>query len=293
MKNAIIYYYNLNVKDVHQNVNYYWFDIDGEMYYLYKMDNENVDELLVIVNELLNNNVRCHLPVPNKQNNIITNINGINYILLRIRVKSKEPIIINDLYLINSIKVNEINKKKDLWYDLWTEKIDYLELQISEFGKKYPSLRKSFPYFCGLAETAIQLLEIIDVNEYTINHKFITKDEKLEDFLNPINMVIDLKTRDIAEYLKTNYNHITSIDDLKYIFKKFDLNKDEIKLLFARTLFPNYYFNSFEEIIAGEKDENIINKYIDDVSKKEYLLKIFYSFIKSIIDFPTIDYLER
>ena len=293
MKNAIIYYYNLKVNEVHQNTNYHWFEIDGETYYLYKMDNTNIDELLEIVNDLLKNNVRCHLPIPNKQNSILTNINGINYILLKIQVKSREPIIINDLYIINSIIVSKRDKKRPLWYDLWSEKIDYLELQISEFGKKYPTLRKSFPYFCGLAETAIQLLEIVDVKEYTINHKYITKDERLEDFLNPINMVIDLKTRDIAEYLKTNYNHITSIDDLKYIIKKFNLNKEEIKLLFVRTLFPNYYFNSFEEISAGEKDESYINQYIDDASKKEYLLKIFYSFVKSITDFPTIDYLER
>ena len=39
-------------------------------------------------------------------------------------------------------------------------------------------------------------------------------------------------------------------------------------MLFVRTLFPNYYFNSFEEIIAGEKDESYINQYIDDASKK-------------------------
>ena len=65
MKNAIIYYYNLKVNEVHQNTNYHWFEIDGETYYLYKMDNTNIDELLEIVNDLLKNNVRCHLPIPN------------------------------------------------------------------------------------------------------------------------------------------------------------------------------------------------------------------------------------
>ena len=38
MKNAIIYYYNLKVNEVHQNTNYHWFEIDGETYYLYKME---------------------------------------------------------------------------------------------------------------------------------------------------------------------------------------------------------------------------------------------------------------
>ena len=83
-----------------------------------------------------------------------------------------------------------------------------------------------------------------------------------------------------------------TIEDINYIIKKFNLNKEEVKLLFARTLFPNYYFNTFEEIIAGEKKENSISKYIDNVEKNEYLLKTFYSYIKTIVEFPTIDYLE-
>lgn len=291
MKNAIIYYYDLKINEVHQNPNYYWFSLNNELYHLYKDENTNVDELISIVNMLLENNIKCHLPILNKQNNILTNINGINYILFKIQISSKEPIILNDLYIINKIKTNKQNKTT--WYDLWTEKIDYLELQISEFGKKYPNLRKSFPYFCGLAETAIQLLENINVNEYTINHKQIIKDEKLIDFLNPLNMIIDLKPRDIAEYLKTNYNHISSIEDIKYIIKKFKLNNEEIKLLFARVLFPNYYFNTFEEIIAEDAPEENINIYIEAIEKKEYLLKIFYSFVKSITDLPTINYLEH
>lgn len=291
MKNAIIYYYNLKIKEVHQNKEYYWFEIDNQTYHLYKANNTNINELLEIVNYLTNNKIKCHIPILNNQNTIITTINEINYILFKLQIKSKDPIIINDILKLNKIKT--IKPNKPTWYELWTNKIDYLELQISEFGIKYPKLRKSFPYFCGLAETAIQLLEIINTNEYTINHKIIKKDEKLEEFLNPLNMTIDLKTRDLAEYLKTNYNHISNIEDIKYIIKIFKLNSEEIKLLFARTLFPNYYFNIFEEIIAGEKEENSINKYIDEVEKKERLLKTFYKLIKTIVEFPIIDYLEH
>lgn len=292
MKNAIIYYYNLKPEEIHQNVSYYWFKIENKTYHLYKTNNNNIEEMLKIVNELIKNGINCHLPIINKQKSFLTNINGINFILFEIQINSKEHIILNDIYEINKIKIEKNEVKRETWYTLWTNKIDYLELQISEFGKEYPLLRKSFPYFCGLAETAIQLLEIIDVKEYTINHKYILKDEKLEDFLNPLEMIIDLKTRDISEYLKTNIHHITGIEDINYIIKKFNLNKEEVKLLFARTLFPNYYFNTFEEIIAGEKKENSISKYIDNVEKNEYLLKIFYSYIKTIVEFPTIDYLE-
>ena len=292
MKNAIIYYYNLKTNEVHQNANYYWFKVSEKMYYLYKTENNNIDELLEIVNILLKNNIRIHIPIYNQQKSLLTNINGINYILFEIIVNSKEPIILNDIYEINKIVIDSKERKKASWYDLWSEKIDYLELQISEFGKEYPLLRKSFPYFCGLAETAIQLLDIIDVKEYRISHRYISKDEHLEEFLNPLNMTIDLKTRDLSEYLKSNYNHLTGIEDITYIIKKFNLSNEEIKLLFARTLFPNYYFNMFEEIIAGEKEEKYINKYIENANTLEYLLKVFYSYIKKIVEIPTIDYLE-
>lgn len=293
MKNAIIYYYNLKVTEVHQNANHYWFKVNNKLYYMYKIENINIEEMIKIINILIKNNIKIHIPIYNQQKSLLTNINGINYILFEIIINSKEPIILNDIYEINKIIIDSKDLKKISWYDLWTEKIDYLELQISEFGKEYPLLRKSFPYFCGLAESAIQLLDIINVNEYRICHKYITKDEYLEDFLNPLNMIIDLKVRDISEYLKYNYNHLLNVYDIEYIIKKFNLNNEEIKLLFARTLFPNYYFNTFEEIIAGEKDEKSINKYIENADRNEYFLKIFYSYIKKIVEIPTIDYLEH
>lgn len=293
MKNAIIYYYNLKVTEVHQNANHYWFKVNNKLYYMYKIENINIEEMIKIINILIKNNIKIHIPIYNQQKSLLTNINGINYILFEIIINSKEPIILNDIYEINKIVIDSKDLKKISWYDLWTEKIDYLELQISEFGKEYPLLRKSFPYFCGLAESAIQLLDIINVNEYRICHKYITKDEHLEDFLNPLNMIIDLKVRDISEYLKYNYNHLLNVYDIGCIIKKFNLNNEEIKLLFARTLFPNYYFNTFEEIIAGEKDEKSINKYIENADRNEYFLKIFYSYIKKIVEIPTIDYLEH
>lgn len=291
MKNAIIYYYNLKPNEVHQNQTYYWFEVDNKTYYLYKVNSINIKQLLEIVNILIKNKISVHIPLYNLQRSLITNINGSNYILFYVSITSKEPIILNDIFKINKIITN-FNGNKISWDELWSEKIDYLELQISEFGNKYPLLRKSFPYYCGLGETAIQLLDIINVSDYRICHRFITKDEKLDEFYNPLNMIFDLKIRDIAEYLKFNYNHLFDVTELKYIIIKFKLNNEEIKLLFARILFPNYYFNLFEEIIAGEKDEECINKYIDNVEKNEKLLRDLYNYIKKIVDFPTINYLE-
>ena len=185
------------------------------------------------------------------------------------------------------------DENKNDWYTLWTSKIDYLELQITEFGKKYPLLRRSFPYFCGLAENAIQLLEKTNVTEYRINHYRIKKDEKMIDFLNPLNMCIDLKTRDISEYIKNNIIHINDIEEIDYIIEKFKLNKEELRLMFARIMFPNYYFDTFEEIIAQEKDEHEITKHIERVESNEHLLKILYKHIKQKANLPNIEWLNN
>lgn len=293
MKNAITYYYNIKIEEVHQNQKCYWFNYNQKLYELYKVQTINVKELLEIVNLLLKNRIPCHIPQMNILKSYTTLINNETYILLQINEKSKEHIIFNDIYSL--YKISDIKKpenKKD-WYTLWTSKIDYLELQLTEFGKKYPLLRKSFPYFCGLAENAIQLLEKINVTEYKINHYRIQNDEKLIDFFNPLNMLIDLKTRDISEYIKNNRKHINNINDIKYIIAKFKLNNEEIKLLFARIMFPNYYFDTFEEIIAQEKDEQEIIIHINNIESIEHLLKSIYKYIREITQIPNIEWLNN
>jgi len=293
MKNAIMYYYNIKIEEVHQNKKCYWFYYNQKLYELHKIQNINIEELIEIVNLLLKNNIDCHIPQMNIQKTYTTLINNEIYMLLEIKQSSKEHIIINDIhefYKINNIK--KPDNKKD-WYTLWTSKIDYLEIQLSEFGKKYPLLRKSFPYFCGLAENAIQLLEKINVTEYKINHYRIKNDEEIIEFFNPLNMTIDLKTRDISEYIKNNKNHINNIEEIKYIINKFNLNNEEIKLLFVRTMFPNYYFDTFEEIIAQEKDEQEIIKYIENIESNEHLLINIYKYIREIGIIPNIEWLNN
>lgn len=292
MKNAIMYYYNIKLEEVHQNQKCYWFNYEQKLYEFYKFQTINIQELIDLINILLKNNVPCHIPQMNIHKTYTTIINNENYILLEVNEKSKEHIILNDIYEL--YKISDIKKpenRKD-WYTLWTSKIDYLELQLTEFGKKYPLLRKSFPYFCGLAENAIQLLEKVNVTEYKINHYRIKKDEKLIDFFNPLNMFIDLKTRDISEYIKNNKNHISSIEEIKYIINKFKLNSEDIKLLFARVMFPNYYFDTFEEIIAKEKDEQAIIKHIESIESNEHLLKIIYKCVRELTQLPNIDWLS-
>ena len=63
MKNAIIYYYNLKVTEVHQNANHYWFKVNNKLYYMYKIENINIEEMIKIINILIKNNIKIHIPI--------------------------------------------------------------------------------------------------------------------------------------------------------------------------------------------------------------------------------------
>ena len=79
------------------------------------------------------------------------------------------------------------------WKKLWEEKIDYYEYQMSQLSSKYILLKNSFDYYVGLSENAISLLNYIkekDIRFY-ICHKRINNNEKLDNFFNPTNFVVD------------------------------------------------------------------------------------------------------
>ena len=58
-----------------------------------------------------------------------------------------------DINYLNSIIIT--NNIDNNWDYLWSTKIDYLEYQINQSGKKYPLIVESFSYFVGLTENAI------------------------------------------------------------------------------------------------------------------------------------------
>ena len=48
------------------------------------------------------------------------------------------------------------------WGNLWSSKVDYLEYQMSELGKNFPTLLNSFSYYVGLAENAISYVNSLN-----------------------------------------------------------------------------------------------------------------------------------
>ena len=239
------------------------------------------------VNEIYNLNIyltqifKFHKIILNKDNSPLTIINEKKYILLEL-IDYNNNLTINDIIKINNIPINKNLKfKQNDWFSLWVNKIDYFEYQINQIGKKYPLIRESFNYYIGLAENAISLMKTVKKeNIYlSLSHKRINT---AFDLYNPLNLIIDIRVRDICEYLKYNFFENKDIlNDLNIFLHYNNLSNDELLCFLARMLFPTYYFDLYEKIIKNEIKEEEIKKIIFKANKYEEILKYIYLNIKN------------
>ncbi len=292
MKNLINYYYNLMVKDFKKIDDYYLFDIDSIKYVFMPFDSD-INNLHKIYSILIKNNKYCHEIIMNKDKSIVTIYSNKQYILLK-----------KNIYLTNFVTLEEIfsydvivyENQKLNWDKLWKEKIDYYEYQMSQLGFKYKNLKRSFNYYIGLSEASINLLNYIDkdnINFY-ICHKRILNKENMDTFLNPLNIIIDNRTRDIAEYFKINY--INENISLKKIIEYLDalrLDYNECILLLARLMYPSYYFDVYDKIIQERVNEEKIEFYLKKNVYYETFLKNIYKYFRKNNKIFEIEWLEN
>lgn len=292
MKNYLNYYYNLSISNIRKRDNHYLFEINNVQYEMFPFF-ENLDQLLYLYRLIIFNNRYSHEIVFNNEKSAITLCKNIPYILIKKNSNSNKLIdlgeIINyDLLLNIDFSLN--------WKELWQKKMDYYEYQVKEIGNKYKIIRQSFPYYLGLSELAISLLNVVDLKEIYpyISHKRITYNEDYNTFLNPLNMLIDTRTRDIAEYLKTHFFNYDIVDAylLDKIYKV-NFNRSEVILLLSRLIYPTYYFDAYDKIIKGELDPNKLNFYIEKNVCFETFLKKIYNYYKRIYNIPIIEWFEN
>jgi len=298
MKNAMNYYYNLNPTSIHQRGKIYYFRVEEANYVLLPCDNEiesqNVYEL---DNELLRQGIPVHQILLNNSRQILTKINQDTYVLMRIFIP-KRPITLEDIMQVNAISISnqQNNLRRDDWYTLWTKKVDYLEYQISQIGKKYPLIIESFSYYIGLAENAIALIGTVKKeNRYlSLNHRRIMCGDDTYRLYNPFNLIIDLRVRDICDYFKSCFFKNQNIEStiMQYLYYQ-RLTKEECQSFFARMLFPTYYFDVYEKIVAGNIEEQEIIPIVKKVDEYEDLLRRLYAYIGQIHPLPEIEWLKK
>ncbi len=308
MKNALNYFYNIIVDDIHQNSKMYYFDYYNLRYALvaYRGDVQALNDIYNLHLEALKRGINVHQIVLNKDGQVATLINGIPYILMAL-YHGDEEITFNELALFFGTTYDgNISIDRTDWGMLWANKVDYLEYEISQLGQKYHDVRDTFSYFVGMAETGIQLVNLVNVVDdkgrssssktmamKTISHDRIRTDDTLFDLYNPLNLVIDYRVRDMAEYFKhRHYDGFEINDELNYFLMYSGMSRDEYLLFFARMLYPTYYFDLYEDIISGEKSEDELKKIINRVNDYEQLIKNIYRYYKNFLNMIPIEWLE-
>ena len=301
MKNALNYYYELYPTNIHQVNKKYKFCIIEKCYILYEFRKnlKEIEELYDLYVYIKSLNIQCHDIVLNKANNITTTINGIPYILLIERIKNKK-IEINDLQYLSTIPI--INKKyiyiqRDNWMKLWSSKIDYIEYQISQFGKEYKTIRESSDYYIGIVENCIQLLNECNTRNINraISHNRINDELTTEELYNPLGFIIDNRIRDMSEYIKSKIekNNIDTINILRNYIHTNKLNSDEINLMFIRILYPSSYLDKCEQIFKKTAKEKELLTVINNSIRYEQNIKKIYMYLKKICYIPDIEWLLK
>lgn len=285
MLDYINYFYNLYPPLLNKENDNYVFFVGNEKYYLtpYRRELSEIKDLVELNKRMVSSNSLVHEIIINKFNEPISVISNENYVLLRVYVNDIKKIDINDIIYMLNENVDLSGLKSLLrtnWVSLWSNKVDYIEYQMGHLIKKYPFLNNTIDYYLGLCENAITYIKNLKMfSDYKIpigiSHKRITKDATLFDLYNPLNLIIDYKVRNIAEYLKDAFFKDEDVNYiLNIVFKNFWFDKLNLSLLVARLLYPSYYFDLFEEIIDKELDENIIFPLTKKSSKYEEFIDL-------------------
>ena len=297
MNNFIEYFYGIKINKIIYNDNYYSFIYNGYVYKLYVFeDSYNNLNMLYDINVILVNNLLMSEIIINKDKQILSYFNRIPYILIKIFVNINKQISLEEISFISkSLYRDKLNID---WAFLWSNKIDYLEELINENGKKYPLIVDSFNYFVGMCENAISYFNsiILDTNyKYTICHKTIRLDDKVDSLYNPINIIFDYKVRDIAEYIKNSFfnNNYNIFNELIIYLNNNNLSLMEVKLLVSRLLYPSFYFEMYDDILVNNKEEKILLEIISKLDEYENYLSKVIIFFKKYYNIDVIDWLIK
>lgn len=302
MKNIINYFYNLNITELTNKDNIYSFYDNDELYYFYIYNNniKNIN-LTKDIDDSLKKDTLIHEIIINKDNSIITYYNNIPYILCKINININKPITLGEInYLSSKVIITNSKITYHSWQDLWSIKMDYLEKVINENGKKYPIIVDSFNYFVGMAENAISYYnnlsnKEVDNNSLVISHRIININATVYAIYDPVNIIIDHKARDIAEYIKYSFfsDNTNIFKELNVYFKYNYYTKDDVVMLLARVLYPSFYFNMYEDIMINSKEEKIITNITSKLDKYELYLTRVFKYFNNFYNLPVPEWLNK
>lgn len=290
MKETLEYYYGLDIESIEELDGKYHFKIENQDYFFvfYNRGIEELEDIINVSNEMVKKGINVHKILINRNNSFLTKVGEYNYILFAVSNLNEEYDIFDMVKISEKLVLN--NNKSNLyrnnWGTLWSEKIDYFEYQVRELSIEKDVVKNSFSYYVGMAENAISYVNNtnmkygMDVYRIVLSHRRVFYPNYKLNYLNPLSFVFDLEVRDIAEYLKAMFfqkDISFCLDELSSYLKIRHLSLYEYQMLYARLLYPTYYFDVYEGVMNKNGDEeqlvNIIKKCdsYEEFLKKAYL----------------------
>lgn len=301
MKNILDYYYHFANISLHYNNGVYSFEKNNHLY-LFKEFNRALDELKQISQLLLVYPSKYHKVVSNRDNQLFTVVDNKIYVLFECSIVPSSTISGGTLLYKEKLMIDSKNFSllyRTDWVKLWSQKIDYFEYQIRHIEEKYPLLSSSIHYFIGLAENAISYVEDTVLHEkpqlqdqVVISHIRVSAFMNFLDYYDPVGIVLDHRARDVASYLKSLFYHGDYTEENIYSFlKQLQFSKYGYRLLIGRLLYPSYYFDLYDQIILGIRQEKEIKIVIKQVEDYRNYVKMIYNYVNTIVEIPRIDWL--
>ena len=290
MKETLEYYYGLDIESIEELDGKYHFKIENQDYFFvfYNRGIEELEDIINVSNEMVKKGINVHKILINRNNSFLTKVGEYNYILFAVSNLNEEYDIFDMVKISEKLVLN--NNKSNLYRNNWgtlrSEKIDYFEYQVREVSIEKDVVKNSFSYYVGMAENAISYVNNTnmkyggDAYRIVLSHRRVFYPNYKLNYLNPLSFVFDLEVRDIAEYLKAMFfkkDISFCLDELSSYLKIRHLSLYEYQMLYARLLYPTYYFDVYESVMNKNGDEeqlvNIIKKCdsYEEFLKKAYL----------------------
>ena len=298
MKNILEFYYNLSLEEeiLNRNGNYYFVINNNSFVFRPFYGNNNSIDDIYKLNNYLSNFSYIDKIILNKFNSPITKVKDILYVL--ILLKGNNNINLSIISNLASIDIPSFKSlERNNWEVLWGNLIDYYEMQIGQNEKKYPLIRESFDYFVEMGENAISYLVNTkkEVKPNFYDKKVLSHNNLYNSLFDPLNIILDHKARDLAEYIKLSFfnNNQNIFKELDEYFYYNHYSFYGMRILFARIIYPSFYFKLYDEILSKKKEEKELNSIIKRIDEYELYLSNIYLYLRKYYDIPMIEWLKK
>lgn len=298
MKNILEFYYNLSLEEeiLNRNGNYYFVVNNNSFVFRPFYGNNNSIDDIYKLNNYLSNFSYIDKIILNKFNSPITKVKDNLYVL--ILLKGNNNINLSIISNLASIDIPSFKSlERNNWEVLWGNLIDYYEMQIGQNEKKYPLIRESFDYFVGMGENAISYLVNTkkEVKPNFYDKKVLSHNNLYNSLFDPLNIILDHKARDLAEYIKLSFfnNNQNIFKELDEYFYYNHYSFYGMRILFARIMYPSFYFKLYDEILSKKKEEKELNSIIKRIDEYELYLSNIYFYLRKYYDIPMIEWLKK